>query len=559
LEERVDAVQDPFNSFQNLPDELKKSSLEDRNVSDVFIEMGEGRTLLILGEPGAGKTITLLRLAKDLISRAEKDLNNSIPVVFNLSSWIYKQQTIASWLVEELSNKYQVSKALGRKWIANQKLLLLLDGLDEVKIDCREECIRAINQFTQNYGQTEIVVCSRLRDYEVLTNRLNLQSAIYLQPLTIEQINQYFDKVGSQLKALKAILQEDTILREIAKSPLMLSIMSLAYQNRFDEELPRARSVAEYHQLLFNSYIKHMLRRRRNFKYEYSEEKFIFWLANLAQRLFQDSQTIFLIEQLQPSHLKNRKQIISYKVRLLLTSGLIGGIGGSFSFGLIGGLVVQDNVLSWKLIDGLGWAALGALMGTLLGTLILGLSRVNIEAVETLNLSLREIYQHLTRGPTIPRAILGALVFTLLMGLRSALLISDSSRHYGFGDNLVLMPEHRISFAVISSFTFALSFGVILGIVNSLKGSNIEVKAIPNQGIRRSAINASLMGLIGGIIGSFIGGITGALVGRAYFGSVSNSVINIGLIYSLLYGVSIGLVGGLFSSASRACSILIYV
>jgi hypothetical protein len=49
--------------------------------------MGEGRTLLILGEPGAGKTIALLKLAEDLIVGTTPDLRQQIPVVFNLSSW----------------------------------------------------------------------------------------------------------------------------------------------------------------------------------------------------------------------------------------------------------------------------------------------------------------------------------------------------------------------------------------------------------------------------------------------------------------------------------------
>ena len=188
-----------------------------------------GELYLSLGEPGAGKTITLLRLARGLITRADKDLNYPIPVVFNLSSWIYKRQPIANWLIGELDSKYQVSRKLGRKWIENQRLILLLDGLDEVKVNYREECVQAINQFMHEHGQTEMVICSRLTDYEVLSNRLNLQSAIYLQPLTIEQINQYFNQAGDQLKALRSLFHQDIVLQELAKSPLMLSVMSLAY------------------------------------------------------------------------------------------------------------------------------------------------------------------------------------------------------------------------------------------------------------------------------------------------------------------------------------------
>ncbi|NJO50709.1 MAG: NACHT domain-containing protein [Leptolyngbyaceae cyanobacterium RM2_2_4] len=113
--------------------------------------MGEGRTLLILGEPGAGKTTTLLELTRDLVKRAEQGVDHRIPIVFNLSSWTTKQ-SIAEWLVDELSSKYQVPKQIGRQWVSNQELLLLLDGLDEVKLERRNECVVALNNFHQNYG-----------------------------------------------------------------------------------------------------------------------------------------------------------------------------------------------------------------------------------------------------------------------------------------------------------------------------------------------------------------------------------------------------------------------
>ena len=43
--------------------------------------------LLILGEPGAGKTTELISLAHDLIARAVEDDTVPIPIIFELSSW----------------------------------------------------------------------------------------------------------------------------------------------------------------------------------------------------------------------------------------------------------------------------------------------------------------------------------------------------------------------------------------------------------------------------------------------------------------------------------------
>ena len=64
-----------------------------------------GRSLLILGAPGSGKTTMLLELARQLIERARQEVTEPIPVVFNLSSWTEKL-TLADWLARELNNIY---------------------------------------------------------------------------------------------------------------------------------------------------------------------------------------------------------------------------------------------------------------------------------------------------------------------------------------------------------------------------------------------------------------------------------------------------------------------
>lgn len=180
LEEHLDAVKDPFDRLSALPEEAKRAPIGQQDIAQVFQQMGEGCTLLILGEPGTGKTITLLRLAKALIARSEQDQNRPTPIVLNLSSWALAQKPMAEWVVGELSGKYQVPTDLGEAWVKEQKLTLLLDGLDEVKADCRADCAQALNQFLQAHGQTEVVVCCRLQDYGAIAEAepLQLQKAI---------------------------------------------------------------------------------------------------------------------------------------------------------------------------------------------------------------------------------------------------------------------------------------------------------------------------------------------------------------------------------------------
>lgn len=56
-----------------------------QDIGQIFTDMkGE---LLILGDPGSGKTIMLLQLAERLLGQAQHDHKKPMPVVFNLASW----------------------------------------------------------------------------------------------------------------------------------------------------------------------------------------------------------------------------------------------------------------------------------------------------------------------------------------------------------------------------------------------------------------------------------------------------------------------------------------
>jgi hypothetical protein len=124
----------------------------------IFDHQAFAGKLLILGAPGSGKTTTLLELARELIRRAELDDAQPMPVLINLSSWRDDNQTFAGWFVDELKVKHGVRKDNGKEWLDERSLLPLLDGLDEVAPTRQEQCLRAINQFQQDYRLKHLVV-----------------------------------------------------------------------------------------------------------------------------------------------------------------------------------------------------------------------------------------------------------------------------------------------------------------------------------------------------------------------------------------------------------------
>jgi predicted NACHT family NTPase len=232
--------------------ESTNETLAGKSMLEIFREIGLGRSLLILGAPGSGKTTMLLELARQLIERARQDDTEPIPVMFNLASWTEKQ-SISDWLANQLNIVYNVPKKTAPKWVSENKMLLLLDGLDEGGRDSLAKCVEAINQFRKDNGLTSLVVCSRTEEYSMLKTQLFLDGAITLQPLSPKQINDYFDRFGKDLTSVKQWLNKNSDLGELAQSPLMLSIIALAYKGLKPEELAALKKVEDQRKYLFDT------------------------------------------------------------------------------------------------------------------------------------------------------------------------------------------------------------------------------------------------------------------------------------------------------------------
>jgi signal peptidase I len=343
LEERWDEIE----SVGETPEQIRQTLPPGTQAIDKFDELRDvGRTLLILGEPGSGKSITLLEIAKELIERVEQDPTLPIPVVFNLSSWNQRKWTINDWLVREFEKGiYKIPKEISKAWIQNQQLLLLLDGLDEVRSDLREPCVQALNQFSQDYGLTEIIVCSRVQIYEAVSQPLRFQAALFLHPLTSSQIQHYLDQAGEEFSGVNLALNTDPVLQELARSPLMLSVMVLAYQGMPASAFTQM-SLAERHEHLWDKYIDRMFERKKVHP-QCPKNLSLYWLQFLSKKMIQESQPLFLIEQLQPSWLSSRTQ---YRLYVFL-SGLIAGLLTEWGFGLPLGII--SGMLTFQMILGL--------------------------------------------------------------------------------------------------------------------------------------------------------------------------------------------------------------
>ena len=517
IEQRPNAVKSSWNLEMTQDDHQQISLPEDTSVTHLFDTIGEQRTLLILGEPGAGKTIALLQLAKDFIERAQQDIHQQIPILLNLSSWGKSSQTLAEWVVTEVSNKYHVPPKITQQWISKQELLLLLDGLDEIRdISKREACLEAINAFHREQA-TGIVVCCRIKNYEQLPDQLSFNAAIYLRYLTLKQIETYLDSLND-VTGLKKALSYDSGLRELARTPLFLNIMVLAYQGLDAKEISRKTTITDRKKQLFNDYINRLFQGSRTVAYlrdwqstekqTYLRDKATFWLNWLARYMILNSQSIFLIERLQPSCLVSENLIHQYRGGLVLIFSLLFGIVSSFMFLPVFLPVVG---ITYQLIVYL-------ICGTIIGLVVGGIISLDseIETIDLLRWSWRKFFEKFLTGGTYSGLIVGTPI--------GILLLIDGLSDGVFGLAI------RLFIGVIFVLFFGLIGGIPFGAFFGFSNDEIKVKIHPNQGIKNSLLNGIIFGLTPGFV---FGLILALLTGLIH--------VRVGVIFGLIGGLSIAL------------------
>jgi tetratricopeptide (TPR) repeat protein/GTPase SAR1 family protein len=322
LRHQPDALANPWSLIVQEVEQIAQPLPAGTYITQVYDD-ADG-ALLILGEPGSGKTTLLLELAHDLLERAEQDETYPMPVVFNLSSWAVKRQPLADWLTEELNLRYQVPPQLARSWVSAERILPLLDGLDEVTPSHFADCVEAINVYRGEHDFASLVVCSRNEEYFSQKLRILLHYAVTVQPLTIQQIDEYLRNAGEQLIALRTTIHEDEVLLKLATNPLMLSVLALTYRGKTVEELNTIGSPQVRRRQIFAAYVQRMFE-HRGVVVSYDPQRTVHWLQELASQMVLHNQTEFYLESIQPDWLwqKSLRQCYEWLCGRHIFEGLI--------------------------------------------------------------------------------------------------------------------------------------------------------------------------------------------------------------------------------------------
>jgi hypothetical protein len=297
---------------------------------EIFEREDIAGSLLILGQPGAGKTTELLGLAKYLVERALADPGKIIPIIFELSDWRDPEQSIDDWILDQLC-KYSkdCKRHIYKKWLEHQILLPLFDGLDQLGLKTQEKCTLKLNAFAEKYPR--MVVCCRTEEFESLDINMNLHGAIELQSLSTEQIKNYLTEMncvdlwegiaGNQ--QMEQMLNPDEDGKPgMLQIPLFISFAAEHYDGviQFAGKEELLEKYIEQ-QLLCDKKADRSYASARKWAFKNSgngpdSQKARFLLSWLARRLKEQNQADFLIEKLQTTWL-NVSLILRYRVLLV--------------------------------------------------------------------------------------------------------------------------------------------------------------------------------------------------------------------------------------------------
>ncbi|MFC5290144.1 NACHT domain-containing protein [Actinokineospora guangxiensis] len=217
--------------------------ISDKN-SDLFPQTGSidnfadlhlscpNRRFVVLGKPGAGKTVLALRFVLDMLSPHLDD--RPVPVVFSVGSWD-PTVPLRRWLVSELLRDHRLHSPdgihrtlLARSLVQSGRVLPVLDGFDEIAPGRRRTALNQLGRTTLTW-----VLTSRPHEFtkalNTTTTTLNA-TMVTLEDLPFSDVQTYLPTTTATPQRWTAVLSTaPSRLQQALATPLMVSLAREIY------------------------------------------------------------------------------------------------------------------------------------------------------------------------------------------------------------------------------------------------------------------------------------------------------------------------------------------
>ena len=226
------------------------------------------RGIVILGDPGSGKTTHLKRVLLWCIRKGCETIglpNDMIPVFLPLRELKNLDKGLDVFIQSQLQSPHlQTAKGFGKRLLERGNLLFLLDGLDEVAdLSERERVSGWITEAIRSHPTCRFVVTCRFAGYSETVQMKEDFIEMHIRPLTQDQVERFVrnwytivekglakdpeqaggiasEKADNLIKRLQESDFRARRVFELTRNPLLLANICLVH--RFRADLPKKRA-----------------------------------------------------------------------------------------------------------------------------------------------------------------------------------------------------------------------------------------------------------------------------------------------------------------------------
>jgi hypothetical protein len=218
------------------PDEVERFSygpIKEKSVPGLKT-VRDHKKLLVLGRPGSGKTTFLKYLSIQCIEGAF--LSNCIPVFITLKT--FAEAKGEPNLLEFITQLLQMQDTQNlTTLLENGRILILLDGLDEVRLVNASRILAEIENFSNLYCKNQFVITCRIAAVE---HDFNSFIEIEIDDFNEKQISDFAEKWfhrrnnGITTENFLSKLKANSQVKELTKTPKLLALLCLIFEDLID-------------------------------------------------------------------------------------------------------------------------------------------------------------------------------------------------------------------------------------------------------------------------------------------------------------------------------------
>ncbi|MBD2255191.1 NACHT domain-containing NTPase [Nostoc parmelioides FACHB-3921] len=212
--------------------------------------------LMILGKPGAGKTTFLKRIA--IQCKLGQFLANHVPIFITLKDFAEapQQPSLLQYINDQFARNSISDQETTKTLLRQGRVIVLLDGLDEVTQAYNDRVLREIRNFSTEYDANYFVITCRIASKEYTFEQFTeVEVADFDDKQIAEFATKWFQtKDPKKAKNFIQKLQQNQRIKELATNPLLLTLLCLLFGESTDFPSNRAELYEEGVEILLKKW-----------------------------------------------------------------------------------------------------------------------------------------------------------------------------------------------------------------------------------------------------------------------------------------------------------------